>query len=143
MKRSKSLGFLFVLLIGSVAVYSISSQNQKKSENTKSSVEGLIPSILLDNMGEEVSSDQLAGKYVGLYFSASWCGPCLSFTPELIRFREQHADNFEVVLVGGDGTPKIRQSMSKNIRCPGSRWSINRSRPNRRVKSWKFSIFPT
>jgi thiol-disulfide isomerase/thioredoxin len=118
MKRSKSLGFLFVLLIGSVAVYSISSQNQKNSENTKSSAEGLIPSILLDNMGEEVSSDQLAGKYVGLYFSASWCGPCLSFTPELIRFREQHADNFEVVLVGGDGTPQDQAKYVKKYKMP-------------------------
>merc|ERR1712166_292973 len=27
----------------------------------------------------------LAGKTVGLYFSAHWCGPCRGFTPELIK----------------------------------------------------------
>lgn len=118
MKRNKSLGFLLVLLVGSAAVYSLSSKNQKKTEKNESSAETLIPSILLDSTGKEVSSDQLAGKYVGLYFSASWCGPCRSFTPELIRFRNQHADHFEVVLVGGDGTPQDQAKYVTKYKMP-------------------------
>jgi len=106
MNKSKALGFMFVLLLGSAAVYSLSSKNIDEQENHGKQPAGLIPSILLDNQAQEVSSDQLSGKYVGLYFSASWCGPCRSFTPELIRFRNQHQDEFEVILVGGDGSPK-------------------------------------
>ena len=104
MNRSTALGFFFVILIGSAAVYSLSYKNLKISDSPSPSSNGLIPDTLLNSNGKEVSSKLLKGKYVGLYFSASWCGPCRSFTPELIRFRNQYKDNFEVILVGGDGT---------------------------------------
>ena len=118
MKRSKALGFLFVLLLGSVAVYSLSSKNKKISDSPSSSPHTLIPDTLLNQDGKEVSSQLLKGKYVGLYFSASWCGPCRSFTPELIRFRNQHTEKFEVVLVGGDGTPQDQAKYVKKYKMP-------------------------
>ena len=65
-----------------------------------------------------MSSDLVGGKYVGLYFSASWCGPCRSFTPELIQFRNQHQEQFEVILVGGDGTPKDQAKYVKKYKMP-------------------------
>ncbi|MDP2136699.1 MAG: thioredoxin-like domain-containing protein, partial [Candidatus Didemnitutus sp.] len=44
-------------------------------------------------------------KFFGLYFSASWCGPCREFTPELIKdyaaIRELYPE-FEIVLVSAD-----------------------------------------
>lgn len=44
-------------------------------------------------------------KFYGLYFSASWCGPCREFTPELIKdyaaIRELYPE-FEIVLVSAD-----------------------------------------
>ena len=118
MNRSTALGFFFVLLIGSVLVYSLSSKNQKISDSPSSSSDGLIPDILLNPSGKEVSSKLLKGKYVGLYFSASWCGPCRSFTPELIRYRNQYKDNFEVILVGGDGTPQDQAKYVKKYKMP-------------------------
>jgi thiol-disulfide isomerase/thioredoxin len=118
MKRSKALGFLFVLLIASVAVYSLSSKNKKISDSPSSSPHTLIPDTLLNQDGKEVPSKLLKGKYVGLYFSASWCGPCRSFTPELIRFRNLHTENFEVVLVGGDGSPQDQANYVKKYKMP-------------------------
>lgn len=48
--------------------------------------------------------DSLKGKIVGLYFSASWCGPCQRFTPVLVEvYNElQKHHNFEIVFVSGD-----------------------------------------
>ena len=46
----------------------------------------------------------LNGKMVAVYFSASWCGPCRSFTPKLVEFYKQTAKqkNLEVVFVSCD-----------------------------------------
>lgn len=118
MNKSKTFGFLFVLLLGSVAFYSLSSEDLNPAKKSQSSLAGLIPATLLDHDEKEVSSDHLTGKYVGLYFSASWCGPCISFTPELIRFRNQHQENFEVVLVGGDGTPQDQAKYVQKYKMP-------------------------
>ena len=45
---------------------------------------------------------QLEGKIVGLYFTASWCGPCKAFSPELVRFRDENSDDFAFVVVSLD-----------------------------------------
>jgi thiol-disulfide isomerase/thioredoxin len=118
MQRSKALGFLILLLVGSAAVYTLSSKNITEPETQVSKPAGLIPNTLLNSEGKEVSSATLTGKYVGLYFSASWCGPCRSFTPELIKFRNQHKDKFEVVLVGGDGSAKDQAKYVKKYEMP-------------------------
>ena len=46
---------------------------------------------------DTISSDRvLARQYVGLYFSASWCGPCKRFTPKLA---EWYAKQTNVTLI--------------------------------------------
>ena len=40
---------------------------------------------------------------IGLYFSASWCGPCTTFTPLLAQqYRELDGMNFEIIFVSCD-----------------------------------------
>jgi len=73
---------------------------------------------LLGQSGEKVSPQVLEGKFVGLYFSASWCGPCRAFTPSLIKFREAHKENFEVVLIGADGSSKAQANYMKKYKMP-------------------------
>jgi len=57
--------------------------------------------------GAEVSLDSItsAGKNIGLYFSAHWCGPCRAFTPELTKMYESlnaAGKPFEVIFVSSD-----------------------------------------
>ena len=35
-----------------------------------------LPKEIWDANENNVSSSKLKGKFIGLYFSASWCGPC-------------------------------------------------------------------
>eukprot|EP00911_Craspedida_sp_UC1_P001012 UC1_evm2s758 len=54
---------------------------------------------------ETVGKDALAGKYLALYFSAHWCGPCRSFTPQLIKTYNAltaAGKPFEIVFVSSD-----------------------------------------
>jgi len=53
-----------------------------------------------------VDQSALSGKYLGLYFSAHWCGPCRKFTPNLAKFYENRKakgiNDFEIIFVTAD-----------------------------------------
>ncbi|PON35925.1 DnaJ-like [Parasponia andersonii] len=59
---------------------------------------------LVRNNGDQVKISNLKGKTVGLYFSASWCGPCHRFAPKLVEVYNEVASKgeFEVVFVSSD-----------------------------------------
>jgi len=55
--------------------------------------------------GSTVGLEAIAGKTLGLYFSAHWCPPCRGFTPKLKEFYEAYKakdPNFEIVFVSSD-----------------------------------------
>lgn len=62
---------------------------------------------LVNSKGETISMDTLSGKYVGLYFGARWCGPCRSFSVQLVstyRSMMKLKLPFEIVFVSSDKT---------------------------------------
>ncbi len=53
--------------------------------------------------GNDFSLSELRGKYVLVDFWASWCGPCRSFNPELVKIYNQYKNkNFEILGVSLD-----------------------------------------
>ena len=62
----------------------------------------------------------LKGKTVAVYFSASWCGPCRGFTPQLVKFHKKAAkkENLEVVFVSSDKTSKAMMDYMKKDKMP-------------------------
>ncbi|KAJ4707589.1 Thioredoxin, nucleoredoxin [Melia azedarach] len=62
--------------------------------------------FLIRNNGDQVKLETFKGKKIGLYFSASWCGPCHRFTPILTEVYNELSPNpesdFEVIFVSGD-----------------------------------------
>lgn len=61
--------------------------------------------FLVTNNRDQVSIDTLKGRKIGLYFSASWCGPCQRFTPTLVEtYNELTAQgkDFQIIFVSGD-----------------------------------------
>eukprot|EP00930_Biecheleria_cincta_P015737 TRINITY_DN1301_c0_g1_i1.p1 TRINITY_DN1301_c0_g1~~TRINITY_DN1301_c0_g1_i1.p1 ORF type:complete len:432 (-),score=106.42 TRINITY_DN1301_c0_g1_i1:230-1525(-) len=55
--------------------------------------------------GSKVGLEAIAGKTLGLYFSAHWCPPCRGFTPKLKEFYEAYKKKdpkFEILFVSSD-----------------------------------------
>jgi nucleoredoxin len=72
----------------------------------KTSLEVLQAATFVDNKGGKFSfAERLAGKHVGLYFSASWCPPCQKFSPilsETYRKLAAAGKPFEIVFLSSD-----------------------------------------
>ena len=96
MKRLLSKCCLFLLTVFSLLVSKNPSSAIAKDSNSFPEDRIVFPEFFIDVSGEKVPSAELGKKYVGLYFSASWCGPCRKFTPTLISFR----DKFKNELIG-------------------------------------------
>ncbi|KAF7123828.1 hypothetical protein RHSIM_Rhsim12G0116600 [Rhododendron simsii] len=83
-------------------------QGDVVAEQSKHDLQSLLFSpdrdFLIRNNGDEVKVDNLKGKKVGLYFSASWCGPCQQFTPNLVEVYNELSPkgDFEIVFVSAD-----------------------------------------
>ncbi|KAG8383174.1 hypothetical protein BUALT_Bualt05G0157200 [Buddleja alternifolia] len=81
---------------------------QNTNEDAKYDLNSILCSqnrdFLVRNDGNQVQVDSLRGKIVGLYFSASWCGPCQRFTPKLVEVYNEllQLSEFEIVFLSAD-----------------------------------------
>ncbi|MBQ7178975.1 MAG: redoxin domain-containing protein [Victivallales bacterium] len=80
-------------------------------------------------------------KFIALYFSAHWCGPCRAFTPELVKFRDNCAKKnlpFEVVFVSSD---KSKDEMKEYMTGEKMKWlAIPYASPLRGKMSNQFKV---
>ena len=65
--------------------------------------------------------DLPGAKYIALYYSAGWCGPCHQFTPDLVKFYNEmkpgHPD-FEVVFMSRDETSNAMEKYMSEMAMP-------------------------
>lgn len=89
--------FLLLLLL-SAGVLTVQAADEKYS------LPEILPAQLVKSDGSPVkTADALKGKkFVLLYFSASWCSPCRSFTPVLAEFYRQTNAEVEVIFISSD-----------------------------------------
>lgn len=76
--------------------------------------------VILD--GEKFKDHKLTKKpkkFYVFYYTASWCGPCKVFTPELIKFYNEYKnENFEIVLISSDSDQKSMESYAAKNKMP-------------------------
>ena len=81
-------------------------QDKPGNEGFNAMAELTKTTLVLANGKSVKGASALANKkYIALYFSAHWCGPCRGFTPDLVKFRDNCANKnlpFEVVFVSSD-----------------------------------------
>jgi nucleoredoxin len=77
---------------------------------------------LEDGTLKPVDAASLGGiKFYGLYYSASWCGPCRQFTPQFVaayRLLKAKHPEFEVVFVSSDNSAGDMVKYVKDDRMP-------------------------
>lgn len=61
----------------------------------------------------------MKGKFVGVYNSASWCGPCRALTPKLVAFYKKNKKNIEIVFLSGD---RSEDGMIKYAKSDKMKW---------------------
>lgn len=71
--------------------------------------------------GSTVSVDTLAGKTIGIYFSAHWCPPCRGFTPVLVKTYNaivEAGKPFEIVFASSDRSKKAMAGYMTEMSMP-------------------------
>lgn len=82
----------------------------------------MIGDTLVDARGSTVPADRIAGnRYVLLYFSAGWCGPCKAFTPQLAQFYTERGAKagVEVIFISSD---RSADEMAQYMQGSGMPW---------------------
>ena len=103
-----------------------------------------MPKTLIKSSGKTVDTQlALKGKMVAFYFSASWCGPCRSFTPTLVKFYKKAArkKNVEIVFVSSDKTEEAMKTYMKKM--PWLAIDFNEKERTAFKNEMKVNSFPT
>lgn len=78
--------------------------------------------VMLDGKSlKRYDMEQKPTEYYVFYYTASWCGPCLQFTPSLVNFYNKHKDGntkFELVLITSDRDEDAMEAYAKSKKMP-------------------------
>ena len=105
--------FFAILLVAIFAVCNLTAANNWYAKQ--------FPPSLVNSSGKRINTAAaLKGKMVLVYFSASWCGPCRAFTPQLVDFYKKAAkkNNIELVFVSCDRDSAAMMDYMKKYSMP-------------------------
>jgi len=105
--------FVAILLIGIFSAFTLTAATDWYTRK--------FPTQLIKANGRPVNTaTALKGKMVAVYFSASWCGPCRGFTPQLVKFYKKAAkkNNIEIVFVSSDKNSDAMKNYMKEDSMP-------------------------
>ncbi|MDF7824949.1 thioredoxin-like domain-containing protein [Pontiellaceae bacterium B12227] len=86
-----------------------------------SSLDQTLTDTVIDHRGLSVDPGYVLNTdYTLLYFSAHWCGPCRSFTPQLVKFYNEHQGGhlFQVLFISSDHSDAEMRNYMKETRMP-------------------------
>jgi thiol-disulfide isomerase/thioredoxin len=72
--------------------------------------------IELQDANGEKSKKIFDNKYIGIYITAGFCGPCKQFTKRLESYATKYKDNFEVVTISLDRCDESNAEYLKSFR---------------------------
>ena len=130
--------FLVLLLVFFTAVFNLFAEET-------GSIVNKFPENLINASGKKVSASSLKGKMVAVYFSASWCGPCRGFTPQLVKFykKAKKSNAFEIVFVSRDKTATDMKKYMKDDSMPWLAIPFNDPAAKRLIGELKVNGIPT
>uniref|UniRef100_A0A0D6QTS7 protein-disulfide reductase n=1 Tax=Araucaria cunninghamii TaxID=56994 RepID=A0A0D6QTS7_ARACU len=113
--KTLQTGGVELILEHGVSVYPFTKEKldelkaQDEARRAAQTLESLLVSeerdFVITHGGGRVPVSELAGKTVGLYFSAHWCPPCRAFTPMLVQVYtelKEKGEAFEIVFLSSD-----------------------------------------
>jgi len=89
--------------------------------NIRTEIDGKLIALNGDKTEPYKGSEYSKAKYVALYFSAGWCGPCHLFTPQLSDFYKALKaiyPEFEIVFVSRDFTEEAMHKYMAETAMP-------------------------
>ena len=80
-----------------------------KASKGPSAFDELLKGKLVKLEGKKLSKFEITEKpdFYAFYYSASWCGPCRAFTPDLVAFYKENeaaSKKFEIIFVSSDNS---------------------------------------
>jgi nucleoredoxin len=101
---------------------------------------------ILGKDNAEIPSSTLDGKLVALYFSASWCRPCVMFTPVLTqKYNEikasEDADKLEVIFISADQSEEEANHYYEKM--PWKRLAYDQDKISELMTRYEVDGFPT
>lgn len=117
MKKIISFVFFFLFSVIGFSVPAVA-QEAPSAKEAASPWEAMFPDGLIkagqkSKAANKAHFKSMKGKFVGVYSSASWCGPCRSFTPRLVKFYKKNQKEIEIVFRSADKTEKAMLSYIK------------------------------